>query len=321
MNEQTILGDFLDWWVETAIKVNVRLNTYTAYRGYIDNHIKRLLGGSRLGEIKPMTIQQFVHALSTDERGLAAKSVRVIASMLSSALECAADYGYIPKNPCVRMRLPKVIEKEVEVFTRDEQSKIEYAAERSGDARTLGIVISLYTGLRLGELCGLRWENIDFENKTMTIKKSLNRIENKSGGKNKTVMLEQEPKTANAKRIIPLMDILCEMLKKAKTESSGPHVISMPDGRYVNPRTLQMIYAKLLKTANVPYYKFHATRHTFATRAIEIGMDIKSVSEILGHANATITINRYVHSLTEQKIKGMSMLNEYFRNKKAATIF
>ncbi|GHV02842.1 site-specific integrase [Clostridia bacterium] len=317
-NEQTRLSDFLDWWIETVIKGNVRRNTYTAYRGYIDNHIKRLLGNNRLKELTPAAIQQFVHTLCTEERGLAAKTVRVVASMLSGALECAAGYGYIPKNPCVKMRLPKAAEKEVEVFTQDEQSRIEYAVERSEDARTLGIVICLYTGLRLGELCGLRWENIDFENKFITVRKSLNRAENKGGGRNKTVMLEQEPKTANAKRIIPLPDFLREMLKKAKSESNGPPVISMKNGRYVNPRTLQILYAKLLKTAGVPHCKFHTTRHTFATRAIEIGMDIKSVSEILGHANATITINRYVHSLTEQKIKGMRMLNAYFRDKKAA---
>ena len=321
MNDQTKLSEFLDWWVETAVKENVRLNTYTAYRGYIDNHIKRLLADKLLCEMKPAVIQQFVYTLCTEERGLVAKTIRVISSMLSSALECAADYEYITKNPCVRMRLPKVVEKEVDVFTQDEQSKIELAVEQSGDTRTLGIIISLFTGLRIGELCGLRWENIDFENKTITIKKSLNRAENKNGGKNKTIMLEQEPKTPHAKRIIPLMDILCDMLTRVKAESNSPYVISMSNGRYVNPRTLQMIYAKLLEAAGVPYYKFHATRHTFATRAIEIGMDIKSVSEILGHANATITINRYVHSLTEQKIKGMSMLNDYFCDKKSTTNF
>jgi integrase len=311
MDGGTGLGAFLDMWLGGVVGGSVRHNTYTAYGGYIENHIKPFFGEKPLEEIGTDTVQRFVRSLGAEGKGLAAKTVRVVASVLSGALQCAVDYGYIVKNPCARVRLPKIAEKEIAVFTQEEQRRIERAAMAASDKRAVGIVLCLYTGIRLGELCALQWEQVDFKNKTLCVRYSLNRTKNKEGGR-KTAMTPQEPKSAKSKRVIPLPNFLCGIVKGLRRESPGAYVLSMPGGKFVHPRTVQLLYAKLLKTAGVPYHSFHALRHTFATRAIELGADIKTVSEILGHANASITINRYVHSLGEQKRKMMNCLDALY---------
>jgi integrase len=232
-------------------------------------------------------------------------------TILNGAMQCAVDYEYIAKNPCARVRLPRAVFKESDIFTREEQSKIERATERSEDMRLLGVKTTLYTGLRLGELCGLKWEYVDLRNGTISVKSSLNRTKNREDGHGKTTLSEQEPKSAKSKRVIPIPRFLCRILREAKEKSKGVYVVHSENGGFVDPRTMQMLYAQLLKTAGVSYRKFHTLRHTFATRAIELGMDVKTLSEILGHASAGVTIDRYVHSLSEQKRKMMDNFESY----------
>jgi integrase len=314
MNGQTKLKDYLDRWIGTTIKGNVRHNTYSAYQGYIKNHIVPNLGELQLFEVKADIIQQFIFDLGNKE--LSPKTIHVIASMLSSALQCATNYEYIFKNPCAKMRLPKVEEKEVEVFTEDEQDKIVKAVLKSRDKRHLGILICLYTGLRIGELCALKWSNVDFVGASINIKEALSKAEIiDSNGKKRIMLTEQEPKTKKSKRLIPLPEFLCDILKRHAQSSNSEYVISMPTGNRVHPRTMQRLYTKLIGEAGVAYKKFHTQRHTFATRAIENMADIKTLSEILGHSNATITINRYVHSLAEQKRKIMQNMSDYYIRK------
>ena len=312
-NQKMTLGGFLDSWLEKVVKGSVRYSTYIAYKGYINNHIKRFMDDTLLVDLKPVVIQNFVCKLIGEVR-LCARTIRIIVAMLGNALNYAEDYELINRNPCKRIKLPKAEEEEIKVFTNIEQTHIEKAVMDSDDNRLYGIIITLYTGLRIGELCALKWANIDFENTQMKVTASLNRIEQESGGK-KACMAEQEPKTKKSKRVIQLPDFLIPILKKLKAESNGEYVISMISGKFVNPRTMQIIYKKLLEKAGVDYGSFHALRHTFATRAAELNADVKTVSETLGHTNTMITLNRYTHSLKEQKRKMMRNLDSYFRNK------
>lgn len=312
------IGEFSDYWLDGIMKGNVRQTTYVAYKGYIENHIKRHMGEFRLNDLYPMDIQKFITELSVGKQ-LSPKSIHLIMAVFKNILSCALDFGYIRQNPCNKIRMPRLIEKETKAFSRTEQQSIEAAIRLSADTRSLGVLICLYTGIRLGELCALKWDDVDFKGKCLRINASLKRVyvNNDSIGMayRKTACIEEEPKTTKSRRAIPLPEFLCDTLKALKKNSPGHYVISMKNGRYVKPRTMQLFYSKLLRNAQVQYSSFHTLRHTFASRAIELLADVKTVSDILGHTNSMITLNRYAHSLVEEKRKLMSSFNQFFSKK------
>jgi integrase len=304
-------GEFLKYWLEQVIRGNVRQSTYMAYRSYIVNHLQKYIGADALEGLKVERLQGVIATLTA--KGLASKTIRSIMLMLRGALNCAVDYEYIIKNPCDKVRLPRLEEKEIVVFEKSDQKRLEKTIAESGDIRDYGVLICLYTGLRIGELCGLKWDSISFSERTIDIKNSLNRVITYDGGVKKTMLVEAAPKTKKSRRIIPFPSFLCQVLKAIKKRSNSEYVISMKSGKAVEPRMMQVIYTKLLKAVGVEYVSFHTLRHTFATRAIEAGADVKTVSEILGHANTMITVNRYAHSLFEQKRKLMDKLNALYQ--------
>jgi len=199
----------------------------------------------------------------------------------------------------------------VQVFSINEQRLIENAISHSEDIRTLGILLTFYTGIRLGELCALKWSDFDYEAGTMSVTKTVTRVKNMQGGNCKTKLLVGAPKSQKSMRKIPLPAFLLDMHKKYsyKCTSENCYLISGTNTP-TDPRAYQKLYKKVLKDACVKDHKFHAIRHTFATRALELGVDIKTLSEILGHANVSITLNIYAHSLMEQKKIAMDKLNE-----------
>ena len=313
-NKNLTLGEYLDWWLETVVKGTNRYNTYVSYEGYTRNHIKRLIGGIPLAEMKTIEIQQFIGKL-TEEKRLCARTVGAVAAMLRAALTFAEDCGYIDKNPYRRIKLPKVEEAETDTFTNEEQAKIERVILDSEDNRCYGILLALYTGVRIGELCALKWENVDVESRRIQIKISLNRSPNRGNGSKKTKMEEREPKTRKSKREIRIPGFLCNILLRIKAESKSAYVFSMRNGRFVNPRTMQFLFRRILEKAKVSPRRFHSLRHAFTVRALEIGVDVKTVSDTLGHADATVTLNRYAHSLDEQKLRMSDHLNSYFNDR------
>lgn len=304
------IGDYLNYWLNKVISVSVRQSTYTAYRGYIVNHLQRYIGNLALKELSTEHLQEVVCALQ--EKRLANKSVQSIMLMLKSALKYAIDYGYMQKNPCDMVRLPQLEEREIIVFDAKKQRRLEQTIAQSMDNRDYGVLICLYTGIRIGELCGLKWNCIDFAQSTMEIKNSLNRITIYEDNKKKTILSEVLPKTKKSRRKIPLPLFLCQLLNTLKKSSNSEYVISMKNGNPVEPRMMQFVYCRLLERAKIAHVSFHTLRHTFATRAIESGADVKTVSEILGHTNTMITLNRYTHSLFEQKKKLMANLNTLY---------
>lgn len=312
MENKTMSG-FLNYWLEQVMRGNVRQSTYMAYRGYIVNHIQEHLGTEKLIELKTERLQKFIAILQT--KRLASKTIRSILLMLRGALKCAVDYEYIIKNPCDKVRLPKLEEKEIVVFEKIDQKRLEKTIAKTDDIRNYGILICLYTGLRIGELCGLKWDSINFEQRTIEIKNSLNRVITYDGGTKKTALVETAPKTKKSRRTILLPSFVCQFLKAMRKKGNSDYVISMKNGKAVEPRMMQVIYKKLLKAASIEYVCFHTLRHTFATRAIEAGADVKTVSEILGHANTMITVNRYAHSLFDQKRRLMEKLNLLYKGR------
>lgn len=165
--------------------------------------------------------------------------------------------------------------------------------------------------MKRGGLCALRWEDISLQEQTIRIHQTLQRVQDKSNGLQKTKIVITTPKSASSIRTIPLPDNLVKILKNYKAVDSGYFLTNSLD-RFIEPRTMQYRFKTVLKNSSVEPANFHSLRHTFATRCIELGFDVKSLSEILGHASVNITMNRYVHPSLELKKQNMQRLTELF---------
>lgn len=261
-------------------------------------------------ELTPFVLQKFVTDLTVNGnkrtgKGLSPNFVKAIISVVQNSLKTAHLVGYLPEYTANKIKRPKINEKKVSCFTLAEQKKIETAALDAKKDKYKGIVLCLYTGLRIGELLALSWEDIDFEKGILTVSKTC-RDGNING---KHIRISDTPKTENSRRQIPLSKTILKMLKEMKKKSTCGFLIA--DGeKPVFVRTYQRMFELLLIKLKLPHKGFHSLRHTFATRALECGMDVKSLSEILGHKNPTITLNRYAHSLWEHKSEMMNKLGK-----------
>ena len=195
---------------------------------------------------------------------------------------------------------------EVEVFSDKDRKKMEKYCIQSKEIRDLGVLISLYTGLRIGEVCALKWSDIDFEKKYIKVNHTLQRV---YVNKRETKVLYDRPKTKKSIRKIPMAKVLYEKLKEiSKNYDNEAFVLTGSTKRYYEPLGYRYIYRRILEKCDIEYKRYHQLRHTFATRCIKVGMDVKSLSEVLGHANVSITLNIYVHSSFETKNKFINKL-------------
>lgn len=305
------LKEWLDIWLNKYTKFAVKLRTYEKYKYIIAKHINPKLGEFDLDNLSAVKLQDYV--LSELEsgnlissKGLANNSVIGIVNVLKSALKLAKSLEICAVDNSDKIKLPMATEKPVTAFEKWEQEKLEKYCLLSNKTNYLGIVICLYTGIRLGELLPLTWNDIDFKSGIMTISKTAYRI--KQNGKPQVVI--DKPKTKNSSRLIPLPKQLLEILKRARRISKSDFVLSTRTGGIVGTRAYQKTYERILKKLNIPYKNFHSLRHTFATRAIEMGMDVKTLSEILGHKNPVITLQRYTHSMLSYKTEMMNKMGK-----------
>lgn len=297
--------DWLNSWLENYIRPSVRDRTYERYAYIIEQHI-RPIGGIGLNDLSLLVLQRFITGLLSagnrrTGKGLSANSVNTVISVIRNSLKTAHLLGLTAEYTADKLKRPKRKEKPVDCFTLAEQKKIEQAVITGKKDKLYGIILCLYSGLRIGELIALEWHDIDFTKGILTVSKSCH------DGKNGLII--DEPKTANSRRVIPLPKQLLPILKGIKKKSDSPFVVSS-DGKAVSVRSYQRSFELLLKRLNIAHKGFHSLRHTFATRAIECGMDVKTLSEILGHKNPTVTLNRYAHSLMEHKAEMMNKLGK-----------
>ena len=302
---------WLDIWLNKYVKHTVKLRTFDRYKYNVEKHINPELGGYQLEELTAGVLQDFV--LKKLERGnlktggpLANNSVIGIVNIIKSALALAVSLEVIDKEYSKKIKLPAPTEKPVNAFEKHEQQKLEQFCLNSKKANHIGIVICLYTGLRIGELLALAWDDIDFANGLMRVDKEAYR--NKQNGQWYTII--DKPKTKSSIRVIPLPKTLLSKLKEIKKKSKHEHVISTNKNTIVDTRSYQKTYERILKKLNIPYKNFHSLRHTFATRAIEMGMDVKTLSEILGHKNPVVTLTRYTHSMMSYKTDMMNKMGK-----------
>lgn len=297
---------YIDWliqWLNHYMKPTVKQRTFEHYEDIVHRQIVPRLGDYDLETLLPSVLQEFTAELCGR---YAVNTVVGVISVLKNSLRAARRTGIIDHEYSDSIQMPKVHEKEVSCFSVAEQKKIERAVLESGKDRLFGIVLCLYTGLRIGELMALKWEDIDLQRGTLWVNKtSRDRWQN-----GQYIRQLDTPKTVSSKRIIPIPKQLLPHLRVIKKRSQSAFVISGKNGKDVPLRSYQKTFERLLVRECIPHKGFHALRHTFATRALECGMDVKTLSEILGHKNATITLNRYAHSLLEHKREMMNKLGK-----------
>ena len=288
------------WLID--IKIRVKESTYTRYVRIVNVYLNPNIGEMHCSKIDADILNHLIQHLSGEggckKQGLSAKTVSDIVCVLKAILRFGKQQGY---HCCSFQGLypPQKLRKPTEIVSKQHLVRIEETLKNSTDLTSLGILFTLYTGVRIGELCGLRWEDIDLESQTVTIGRTIERIANLSPGRKKTKVIISEPKTENSIRIIPLPTFLVNQLK-AHISFSSCYFLTGTE-TYIEPHRYYMRYKSWMKKLELDTYTFHALRHTFATRCVEIGFDTKSLSEILGHANVSTTLAVYVHPTLEQK--------------------
>lgn len=280
-------------------KMYVKRSTYAAYNLLISNHL--LPEFRNTCDITENHVQEFVFRKL--DQGLGQKSVKDILIVLKMILRYAAKHGYMEPH-MIDIKFPTGRErKELEVLSRTEQKQIMEYVQHNFTFPNLGIYICLCAGLRIGEVCALRWDDIDIEAGVINVSKTIQRIYVIDGNQKHTELIIDTPKSKNSIREIPIAKDLLRMIRPFKKMVNGRYYVLTNSPQPTEPRFYRVYYKRLMKQLGMPELKFHGLRHSFATRCIESNCDYKTVSVLLGHSSISTTLNLYVHPNMEQKKK------------------
>ena len=306
--------EWIKQWLDIYVKPSVKEKTYINYSTIARVHLIPEIGDYELDELTLPVLQRFVVELGENGNklrggGLEPSTMGVIISVLQRSLKFAFEIGISTAEHTSHLKRPKIIQKNVECFTVSEQKKIESYLLSLQPNKKLGVLICLYTGLRIGELLALKWSDVDAGYNFI----SVNATCRDACVNGMQIRVLSTPKTATSRRIIPVPKQLKPYLKALKRISKDEYIISGNKEREVSVRSYQKMFSNLLKRLNIKHRGFHSLRHTFATRALECGMDIRTLAEIMGHKNPQITLNRYAHSMIEHKIAMMNRIGKFLQ--------
>ena len=299
------VGSWLEVWMENYAKVKLRPSTFKTSQGFMKNHIKPQIGGIPLADLTSLDLQRFYKHLLDGGRvdrieakkkpkGLASKTVRNIHQIISSALKLAVEQRLIARNPADGCALPKAERKEMQTLPVEQLTSFLREAKDSGVFALY--YIDLTTGLRRGELLGLKWLDIDLEKGDLRVQRQIGRIDGK--------IIEMPLKTKNAYRTLPLSaDAISVLMQQRRKTGNSEWVFPSPSGGPVSPDSVLHMLHRVLKRAGLPKVRFHDLRHTFATMALQNGVDVKTVSSMLGHYSAGFTLDTYAHVTTDAQLK------------------
>ncbi len=289
-------SDIYNWL--KSIKISCKKSSYSNYEYSVYAHLMPEFGKYKRKQINKNMINEFTEKLLND--GLSPKTIKDILIILQQILKY--------HNVNINITMPKIPKKEIQILTKDHQMILEQKLSNCNNEDAVGIFLCLYTGLRIGELCGLKWENIDLDNNVIKVEKTLIRVKNYDRNiKTKTIVILDDPKSDASIRNIPIPNFIIPILKKLKKDDKCFFLTGK--NKFIEPRSYTNHYKNIMKSINLDIYNFHALRHTFATRCIENGGDPKTLSEILGHSDVKITLDRYVHPSFDNKVKMMNNLN------------
>lgn len=307
---------WMRYWMETDLLGVIKTSSYLTYLNQMNRHILPCLGKMKITAVTPLTVSSFLECLH--EKDLGENTVRGIYRLLSSAMRAALDDGLIGRNPCKKIRVMRGERVQQRVLSREEQRRVEKTLSQQEDLTAL---FAMYTGLRLGEICGLRWTDINWENGTATICRTVQRLKRMdcsdclTGACAKTHLMIGSPKSYSSCRTIPIPAFLLERLKK-RMQQQPPVELSTgyvfrTGMRAADPRTIQRHFTDVVNRLGIMGVHFHTLRHSYATRLLEMGVDIKTVSQLLGHSSAKTTLDCYAHSLLDQQRSAVARLAEY----------
>ena len=293
-------------WLDSN-RIRLKGSTIQKYEFLLNTHILPELGKIRLSQLTSAKVNTFLSQKAANGRknrkgNLSASYIRTITIIMKSVIR----YG-VKEKLCAPLNTeihqPPEEKRELHILSKEDQHKLEKYLKAVITPVNAGIMLSLQAGLRIGEVCALTWNDVDFKEKVIHIRSTVTRV-GKNDGTNGTKLMIGTPKTKASVREIPITSVLFEVLTQLKDVSVSPFVISESD-TFMSPRTYDYRYHKILKQCEIQPINYHALRHTFATRCIEAKMDVKTLSEILGHGKVSVTLDIYVHSSMEQKRKQM----------------
>jgi integrase len=308
--EHYTVGQWLDAWMENYARLQVRASSYKTYQGFIDNHIRPALGDMSMEKLTAMDLQRlYKHLLENGRvecaearnkpRGLSVKTVRNINQMISSALNCAVEQRLIPANPTKGCVLPKLERKEMKILPPESLGAFFEEARRSGVFELY--YIDLATGLRRGELLGLKWSDIDLARGIIHVRRQVLRQNGK--------VVEAPLKTKNSYRNIAIGVDAVKVLKGM--EQKDEYVFPSPYGGPMSPDSVLHMLQRVLKRAGLDRIRFHDLRHTFSVLALQNGVDVKTLSAMLGHYSAGFTLDTYAHVTTSMQKQAANAVGNF----------
>lgn len=334
--QKDTVGMWLKEWLITYALPTVKQSTYISYEGYVRIHLEPELGNVKLTALTTEQIQRFFNKKYRgyqSKKGLSPKTLKNMYNMFNATLDQAVINNRLIRNPLRGVKLPSVTKKEIDILSAEEQALLHSAASSSAELPAFGIIFTLSTGVRLGELIGFQWDDINVKTHSIRVRRTVGRLQKvdedgnlvaKEPGKATTEIVIRSPKSITSQREIPLFDELWDGLMAYRNKqyemfdafgidfNGSTHIFCMPTGKVYDPRTYEDLFKRTLKSADLPDINFHALRHTFATRALEAGMDIKVLSSILGHAQASTTLNQYAHALPDHKRDSMEKMRSFY---------
>ena len=301
------LSAWMEQWLEWEQRGRVRESSYQTYLNLYRRHIQPGLGNMPLCQLTQEAVRAFLDGLK--DKGLAAGTIQGVYRLLTAGLRAAQEEGLIRRNPCRRLRPARSMPAEQRVLGRNEQANLCAAALQSGE---LTVLLGLYTGMRLGEICVLKWADVDWEKREISVRRSVQRIAVGQGyaGQTRTRLIIGAPKSAGSRRLLPVPEELLEQLRKKRGESASEYIFGKGT-QAADPRTVQRRFQRLTACTKIAGVHFHTLRHSFATRLLELGADVKTVSTLLGHSSARTTLDFYAHSLTSQQRQAVERLSQH----------
>lgn len=310
LNTKIYYKQVLDEWLINKEKT-IKTTTFYKYQSVINGNIKPILGDIVFKKIKGEDINNFFEKENIVSLSDSMKNLLLI--VVNASIKYGVERKYRKSFPVIQIKIkhPKA---RVVYLTKKEQSILGKHLNDNLNLRNLAILIDLYTGLRIGELCALQWDDIDFVNNTISITKTVQRIRhNELNSSNKTKLIIASPKTEHSIRTIPIPKFLITILKEQRSEKDI--YIFTNTNKPKDPRALEKYFKGLLLRCGIRDLVFHALRHTYATRSREAGIDIKILSELLGHSTYKITLDIYVHTSLDFKKASVNSLVKYLKPK------
>lgn len=312
-SQPLLFRELSEHWLK-SVQINAKESTIVKYRNLLNKHILDYFGDIFVSDITTADINTFIqekllHGRLDGKGGLSAKSVADMVNVIKGILYYGRRMGM--NIQCQNVTVPIQKDRTVlHVYKQTSSRDLQKFLIENASLRDIGILVCMYTGLRIGEICALQWENINLSEGTICVRQTMQRVQNMSAvSPRRTKIIITKPKSPSSIREIPIPDFLVDLLKPKQAEDPKAFLLTGKANEYIEPRNFQYYYKKVLENNAIPYLNFHSLRHSFATRCIESGIDAKIVSDLLGHSKVNITLDRYVHITMDMKKNSIQKLS------------